>query len=405
MSTTTFRPSACPSYWTLFLFHLTTPSIPDAWRNWLSSQEYSSPRIYAVMLTVHRSIKAIYGLVIWLIRFRSATYHHSQNSSELSRALNDGLDHQIRNARARKMYRDDEDSNEETRALLASSSNGNDPHQDTENEEHPLSNLVVWRVAWIINHSKQLQTTKLALTSDDSTDPKELTEAIVAIKNINPIFSTTLVECLKRIQSASNTRLIIEERSKLAYKTELHRDKFKELLKLLKPDQDYEPTPKGWQEAFKVGCSDSVWKVFGSIGQEIVTEAIEGGSSWYPWALASINITWWCVRLSKDRQLDYFLLIQSSCKSDDRQESLMKDIPIELYEFLILQSRLTLLFHRFWMDLKPRPSVMDFEIKFKIFQKRVQLGLRRGFIGGLGLGWILDPSSPDFTHQQTIVKF
>ncbi|KAH9459235.1 hypothetical protein MJO29_010319 [Puccinia striiformis f. sp. tritici] len=422
MSTTTFRPSACPSYWTLFLFHLTTPSIPDAWRNWLSSQEYSSPRIYAVMLTVHRSIKAIYGLVIWLIRFRSATYHHSQNSSELSRALNDGLDHQIRNARARKMYRDDEDSNEETRALLASSSNGNDPHQDTENEEHPLSNLVVWRVAWIINHSKQLQTTKLALTSDDSTDPKELTEAIVAIKNINPIFSTTLVECLKRIQSASNTRLIIEERSKLAYKTELHRDKFKELLKLLKPDQDYETLPpKGWQEIGFQGTDPSTdlrgagllgldalivfGRYFGSIGQEIVTEAIEGGSSWYPWALASINITWWCVRLSKDRQLDYFLLIQSSCKSDDRQESLMKDIPIELYEFLILQSRLTLLFHRFWMDLKPRPSVMDFEIKFKIFQKRVQLGLRRGFIGGLGLGWILDPSSPDFTHQQTIVKF
>ncbi|KAH9459246.1 hypothetical protein Pst134EA_019398 [Puccinia striiformis f. sp. tritici] len=253
----------------------------------------------------------------------------------------------------------------------------NDPHQDTENEEHPLK------------QPGRLETTI-------PTDPKELTEAIVAIKNINPIFSTTLVECLKRIQSASNTRLIIEERSKLAYKTELHRDKFKELLaaqtrsglrnstpqrmarsvfKLLsfsdlrftKPNN---PNPVLLGHHEKIGFQGTdpstdlrgagllgldalimFGRYFGSIGQEIVTEAIEGGSSWYPWALASINITWWCVRLSKDRQLDYFLLIQSSCKSDDRQESLTKDIPIELYEFLILQSRLTLLFIGFgWIE-------------------------------------------------------
>jgi hypothetical protein len=154
-TTTTFRPSATPSYWILFLFHLTIPSIPDAWRNLISSQEYSSPTIYAVLLTLHRSIKAICGLVTLVTRFRSSS-RHFQNSSELSRALEAGLKNEIRNARVRKMYRDDEDSSEETTALLASSSVQNE-HQLQDNNQSALSNLVVWRVSWIINHSKQLQ--------------------------------------------------------------------------------------------------------------------------------------------------------------------------------------------------------------------------------------------------------
>ncbi|KAH9446527.1 hypothetical protein Pst134EA_030440, partial [Puccinia striiformis f. sp. tritici] len=57
------------------------------------------------------------------------------------------------------------------------------------------------------------------ITSDDSADPIELTEAVfVAIKSINPI---------DRIQSATSARLTTKERYKLAFKTELYRDKFK----------------------------------------------------------------------------------------------------------------------------------------------------------------------------------
>ncbi|KAA1099822.1 hypothetical protein PGT21_021931 [Puccinia graminis f. sp. tritici] len=423
-TTSTFRPSATPSYWTLFLFHLTIPSIPDAWRNLISSQEYSSPTIYAVLLTIHRSIKAICSLVTLVTRFRSST-RHSQSSSELSRALEAGLKNEIRNARVRKMYRDDEDSSEETTALLASSSAQNE-HQAQDNSKSALSNLVVWRVSWIINHSKQLQTTKLAICSEGS-DPKELSEAIVAIKSINPIFSPTLVECLKIIQSASRTRNVIEERSKITYQPELHKHKFKELLKLLKPSQDYDTIPpKGWQEIGFQGTDPSTdlrgagilgldaliafGRHYGSAGQEIVTEAIEGGSSWYPWALASINITWWCISLIKTNQLNYFLLSPSGTTSSNpdkrkEEETLMEDIPQELRGFLVLQLKLTLLFHHFWLNLQPRPSVMDFETKFKVFKQLTQQGLAKGFIGGMGVGWILDPSAPDFAHHQVLVKF
>ncbi|WAQ89033.1 hypothetical protein PtA15_10A456 [Puccinia triticina] len=423
-TTTTFRPSASPPCWTLFLFHLTIPSIPDAWRSFLSSQEYSSPMIFVVLLTFHRSIKAICRLVTSLLRFRSST-HHAQRSSELSRALNHGLNTKISNARVRKMYRDDEDSCEETRALLASTSAQTD-RQGLENDEGFMSNLVVWRVSWIINHSKQLQTTKLAITSEGS-DPNELCEAIVAIKHINPILSPILVECLQRIQVASRTRKVIEERSTIAYEPELHQHKFKELLKLFKPSQDYDTMPrKGWQEIGFQGADPSTdlrgagilgldallafGRYYGSTGQEIVTEAIDGGSSWYPWALASINITWWCISLVKAKKLEYFLLSPSGALSTNpdrrkEEEMLMKDIPKELYGFLLLQLKLTHLFHRFWLNLQPRPSVMDFETKFKVFKRLTQQGLVKGFIGGVGVGWILDSSDPDFAYHQLLVNF
>lgn len=83
----------------------------------------------------------------------------------------------------------------------------------------------------------------------------------------------------------------------------------------------------------------------------------------------------------------------------------MKDIPQELHGFLVLQLKLTLLFHHFWLNLQPRPSVMDFETKFKVFKQLTQQGLAKGFIGGMGVGWILDPNAPDFAHHQMLVKF
>lgn len=73
----------------------------------------------------------------------------------------------------------------------------------------------------------------------------------------------------------------------------------------------------------------------------------------------------------------------------------MKDIPIELGEFLLVQVKLTYLFHQFWIHLDPKPTVMEFEAKFKLFKSIVQVGLTQGLIGGLGLGWMVDPSPRD----------
>ncbi|PLW10975.1 hypothetical protein PCASD_20162 [Puccinia coronata f. sp. avenae] len=433
MSATTFRASPCPSYWTAFLFHFTIPSIPDSWRNWLSFQQSSSPATYTILLAIHRSVKAIYGFIIWLTRPFLASIHVSKNSSELSRALQDGLDDHILKSRAQKMYRDEDQNSDqdETRGLLSSSSHSSSNQAQSQglrsNEQNILSNLIVSRVSWIINHSKQLQTTKLA-PMNEASDPKELAEAIVAVKSINPILCPTLVECITRIQNASRTRKAIEDRSETKYNSELHQHKLKELLKLLKPSQDFDTLPpKGWQEIGFQGTDPSTdlrgagllgldalvvfARYYGSSGQEIVTEAVEGGDSWYPWALASINITWWCIRLAKAKQLEYFLVcgpgdFASETEEHRRtKEQLMQDIPAELYGLLILQVKLSLLFHHFWLSIRPRPSVMDFEAQFKVFTYRAQRGLAKGFIGGLGLGWILDPAAPDFSHHQVLVHF
>ncbi|KAH9459245.1 hypothetical protein Pst134EA_019397 [Puccinia striiformis f. sp. tritici] len=99
MSTTTFRPSACPSYWT---FVPVSPLPPHRYRmhgTKLGSALKNTRALgsHAVMLTVHRSIKAIYGSVILAHSVSDLRLIITlKNSSELSRALNDGLDHQIR---------------------------------------------------------------------------------------------------------------------------------------------------------------------------------------------------------------------------------------------------------------------------------------------------------------------
>jgi len=136
--------------------------------------------------------------------------------------------------------------------------------------------------------------------TSEGADPKELAEAIVAIKSINPIFCPTLVECLARIQRASRARATIIERAGTSYKPELHQHKFKELLTLLRPDQDFDTLPpKGWQEIGFQGVDPSTdlrgagllgldallvfARYFGPSGREIVTEAVEGGASWCVW--------------------------------------------------------------------------------------------------------------------------
>lgn len=111
----------------------------------------------------------------------------------------------------------------------------------------------------------------------------------------------------------------------------------------------------------------------------------------YPWALASINVTWWCVSLAKRHQLQFFLL--SSCApelSHQKTAEALKSakLPDELHVFLVLQTKLTFLFHSFWRRIDPPPNVMQFEAKFKLFKEDVELGLAKGLIGGPRVGWI-----------------
>lgn len=124
-------------------------------------------------------------------------------------------------------------------------------------------------------------------------------------------------------------------------------------------------------------------RYYGKEAQDVVSEAVDGGPSWYPWALASINITWWSISLVKNGGLQFFLLSPSPPAIE-----VLSNIPEELGEFLMLQIQLMALFHHYWRCLEPSPNVMEFESKFKIFKESVTVGLKKGMIGGLGIGWL-----------------
>ncbi|KAI8446105.1 hypothetical protein BY996DRAFT_7870628 [Phakopsora pachyrhizi] len=111
-------------------------------------------------------------------------------------------------------------------------------------------------------------------------------------------------------------------------------------------------------------------RYYGKVAQSLVSKGVDVGPLWYPWALASINITWWCQSLI--------------------QEELLEQLPNQLNQFLFLQIRLIYLFHCYWRRLNPSPTVMEFEERFKAFKAGVAKGLMKGLAGGLGVGWIFE---------------
>ncbi|KAI8460558.1 hypothetical protein BY996DRAFT_6717694 [Phakopsora pachyrhizi] len=83
-------------------------------------------------------------------------------------------------------------------------------------------------------------------------------------------------------------------------------------------------------------------RYYGKEAQSLLSKAVDVGPLWYPWALASINITWWC-------------------------------------QFIYL-------FHCYWRRLNPSPTMMEFEERFEAFKASVAKGLMKGLVSGLDVG-------------------
>lgn len=370
-SKSTFKPIQPSSYWALFVFHFSVPTFLDVWRQFIVNSPYSS-----FLLALHRSIKFACKCV-WLICSQSKT-----NASEIGRALR--LAHASR-VTAASRYLDEPDGDEASgvRSRTDQISDG----------------LAVWRIDWALRHSMTLMNEKVTLITG-STDTEDVALAILSVKSIDPVLAPTLVVCLNRIRAADQSIKAILKRSNTPYNPETDSSRLRDLWKSLKPGKTLESLhTKSWQDIGFQGSDPSTdfrgsailgldalilfGHRYGKAAQDLVAEAVDGGPSWYPWALASINITWWCISLAKQHQLQYFLL---SPTQDKLYEEI--DVPIELLPFLILQTKLTFLFHSFWRRLDPPPNVMQFESKFKVFKASVESGLVKGLIGGHGVGWI-----------------
>ncbi|KAH9819110.1 ELMO/CED-12 family-domain-containing protein [Melampsora americana] len=381
-SKSAYKPIQPSSYWALFVFHFSVPTFLDAWRQFIANSSYSS-----FLLALHRSIKFACKCVC-LICSQSKT-----NASEIGRALR--LAHASRISDA-SYYLDEPDGSDEVSGVRS----GTDQIAD---------GLAVWRIDWALRHSVTLMNEKATLNAG-STDTGDVALAILSVKSIDPLFAPTLVLCLNRIRAADQSIQAILERSNTPYNPETDSSRLKDLWKLLKPEKPLESLhTKSWQDIGFQGTDPSTdfrgsamlgldalilfGHRYGKVAQDLVAEAVDGGPSWYPWALASINITWWCISLAKQHQLQYFLL---SPMQDTSYKEI--DVPIELLPFLILQTKLTFLFHSFWRRLDPPPNVMQFESKFKVFKASVECGLVKGLIGGQGVGWI-DEIEGDFWKE------
>ncbi|KAG0152065.1 hypothetical protein CROQUDRAFT_85773 [Cronartium quercuum f. sp. fusiforme G11] len=357
------RPIQPTSYWAQLVFQFSVPTFIDAWRQKISNSPYS-----ALLLTIHRSIKFIYKCIC-LICSSSRT-----NSSEIGRALT--IAHTSRILTFTSDYRDNPEANECDMVSERVEGDG-------------ISNTwAIWRIDWALRHSKTLMNEKVTLETG-STEVEDVALAIMSVKSIDPVLSPTLISCLNRIRAANRSIQMILERINTPYNPETDAPRLKELWHLLKPNKPLDSLhTKAWQEIGFQGCDPATdfrgsaslgldalihfGKRYGKAAQALVEEAVDGGPSWYPWALASINITWWCVSLAKQHNLQYFFLLSSG----------------DVQPFLVLQTRLTLLFHSYWRRLEPAPNVMEFEEKFKCFKCVVGQGLIKGLVGGPGVGWI-----------------
>ncbi|EGG13093.1 uncharacterized protein MELLADRAFT_86923 [Melampsora larici-populina 98AG31] len=370
-SRTTFKPIQPSSYWALIVFHFSVPTFLDVWRQFIVNSPYSS-----FLLALHRSIKFAFKCVC-LVCSQSKT-----NTSEIGRALR--LAHASR-VTATSHYLDEPDDDEGSGAR-----SGTDELSD---------GLAVWRIDWALRHSVTLMNEKATLNTG-STDTEDVALAILSVKSIDPVYTPTLVLCLNRTRAADQSIKMVLARSNTTYNPATDSSRLRDLWKLLKPGKPLESLhTKSWQDIGFQGSDPSTdfrgsailgldalilfGHRYGKAAQDLVAEAVDGGPSWYPWALASINITWWCISLAKQHQLQYFLLSPIQDKSYEEI-----DVPIELLPFLILQTKLTFLFHSFWRRLDPPPNVMQFESKFKVFKGSVESGLVKGLIGGHGVGWI-----------------
>lgn len=110
----------------------------------------------------------------------------------------------------------------------------------------------------------------------------------------------------------------------------------------------------------------------------------------YPFALASINVTMYCLGLAKSRSLQHFLLSSPAPRGSYKLPPSSRIGNPAHASFMLLHARLTLLWHHHWRRIDPPPNVMQFEEHFRFFKKRTTVALRRGLVGGIDIGWIED---------------
>ncbi|CAH7685661.1 ELMO/CED-12 family-domain-containing protein [Phakopsora pachyrhizi] len=362
-----YLPPSQFSIWRLFLFHFALPSVSDCWRLFLSTQ--TSTTFAPVFRAAHQSFKLLYRCLAWLALF-PYQMGSSSPTSELQRALRDVRNHQ-RTPTLTQSYRDDQDDE------LSTSIRKDSRYPPVESYE---ASLAVWRVDWVLQRSNRLQTVKV-VSKITEFEVEEIVSVVLAVKRVNNLLAPTLTECLRRIQMAAQMKQIVEERSKTSYDPDLHQKNLLEIgFQGTDPATDFRGAGLLGLDAMLVFA-----RYYGKEAQSLVSEAVDGGPSWYPWALASINITWWCQSLIQEGRLQFFLL---SCNG--LAEELLEQLPNQLNQFLFLQIRLTYLFHCYWRRLDPSPTVMEFEERFKAFKAGVAKGLMKGLVGGLGVGWIFE---------------
>ncbi|BGO99933.1 hypothetical protein JCM10021v2_003611 [Rhodotorula toruloides] len=180
----------------------------------------------------------------------------------------------------------------------------------------------------------------------------------------------------------------------------------KELWSILKPEAEL-PSMSGkhWQEVGFQNVSPATdFRGVGMLGMqaflyfartyrdraaEIVDEAIGGGESWYPLALASIHMTAFALDLATSRDLQLFLLravqTRPETASAASSDALTKDADVDIEPFLRIASDLLLLFHSHWRQ--GGFTVMQFEQTSKAFQAALRPWIRRGILDGRALGW------------------
>ncbi|GAA5884279.1 hypothetical protein JCM16303_002438 [Sporobolomyces ruberrimus] len=174
----------------------------------------------------------------------------------------------------------------------------------------------------------------------------------------------------------------------------------RELWRLLKPDRDLPGlTGKHWQDLGFQNVSPSTdlrgvgmlalesllyfSRTYGQRAAEIVTEAVDGGPNWYPFALASIHMTAFALDLAEKRDLQLFLLRSVQTKPDSSSSSTPQKA--DYTALLRISSDLLLLFHEHWKQ--GGSTVMQFEQVERDFQASLRPWIRRGILDGRALGW------------------
>ncbi|GAA5966123.1 hypothetical protein JCM21900_004947 [Sporobolomyces salmonicolor] len=136
-------------------------------------------------------------------------------------------------------------------------------------------------------------------------------------------------------------------------------------------------------------------RTYGERAAEIVDEAVNGGSKWYPLALASLHMTAFALDLATSRDLQLFLLRSLQTRPSvptsppanltSSSSTSSSDTPIDITPFLRIASDLLLLFHEHWKQ--GGFTVMQFEQISKDFQAALRPWIRRGVLDGRALGW------------------